>query len=454
MNVTFEDKLKVVGIGMVPWTRTGPERWIKDYAIASLTGWDIEWTGGTNPVYTVEDTSTMIAKMSKINTQSMLNTLEFQELLNRNLPDYNLLTYKPVKLPSSLKDRKLLAVDPKFTNIYENKVRFREIFGDKLKFPEYKVINRNELLPNQELFSKLLSGRKSIIIQDEELSGGKGTFKVSDFDGYIRTVSALDKLSKSQRVVVSSEVLNKRERSIQAIVTEEGVFIGPIQRQIIAHPLLSAINVPDGDKFCGIEINMADQSTDLHDKTTAYARVIGLHLKNAGYRGIFGVDFLVDHKDEVYVLEVNPRITGATPLLTSLFNNGEGIPFYLLHILELANHGYKIHDDKQDFSAEGSLVVMHSTDNKSHILSTVPASGTYKVHDTALTKVSDNVDIKSLEKGEFIIQKYVPEGMRIKPGGRLLTVYFSERIIDENTEDLYNSIKFTIKLIKNNIKFS
>ena len=40
MHIRFDDDIKIAGIGLVPWTRLGPERWLKDYKIASLYGVD------------------------------------------------------------------------------------------------------------------------------------------------------------------------------------------------------------------------------------------------------------------------------------------------------------------------------------------------------------------------------------------------------------------------------
>ncbi|MBW2492903.1 MAG: ATP-grasp domain-containing protein [Deltaproteobacteria bacterium] len=43
-----------------------------------------------------------------------------------------------------------------------------------------------------------------------------------------------------------------------------------------------------------------------------YTRMIGRWLARKGYRGIFGCDFLVDHNDEIFFLEINARKQGTT----------------------------------------------------------------------------------------------------------------------------------------------
>src|SRR5256886_5243806 len=84
------------------------------------------------------------------------------------------------------------------------------------------------------------------------------------------------------------------------------------------------------------EISPADPLQAVYPEIKQYALGIGQRLQELGYRGIFGLDCLVDPSGRVYVLEINPRLTGLTPLLTMLYRENQDIPFYLLHILELA----------------------------------------------------------------------------------------------------------------------
>src|SRR5690606_12039636 len=65
-------------------------------------------------------------------------------------------------------------------------------------------------------------------------------------------------------------------------------------------------------------------------------------LRQDGYRGIFGMDFLVDRDEKVYVIEINARTTGILPLLNE---KPSDLPLYLLHILEVAGESYQITTD-------------------------------------------------------------------------------------------------------------
>lgn len=452
MKVSFDPGLKIAGIGIVPWTRLGPEQWLPNYAIASLYGWDLGKMPGVPPVFALSDVFHPLPAVTKLNTGHLLATPEFQALLHQHLPGYDLLTYKPTSVPAALADRTFLMVDTAFTNRFENKVEFREMFHKRVRFPDYAVWRREALKKDEAVFASLMASHGRIVIQDEQLSGGKGTFIVSNFEEYVRAVEALDTLSKHERVVVSRAIESPRERSIQCVVTKYGVLTGPLQRQIVRDPLLANMSVPEGDKFCGAQITAADQDTHAHQEAKEVATAIGEALQAEGYRGIFGVDFLMNQSGDLFVLEINPRITGVTPLLTAMFKGGQGVPFYLLHLLELGRYDYTIEDDCAVFDRDGSLLVVHSLDAGPVRIVEAPKSGTYCVRNDELMQVSDNIDMARVRGQEFIIQEYVPKGMAVKPGGRLVTLQFAGPVIDFETDVLYNSKYTVVKAVQKHIR--
>jgi hypothetical protein len=88
-----------------------------------------------------------------------------------------------------------------------------------------------------------------------------------------------------------------------------------------------------------------------------------------GYRGIFGIDLVVDEKtDEVYPVECNTRYTGVFPMLSMHhFTNG-AIPMDLFHILEFLDADYEIDVEKLNQAyrkrIRGSHIILF---NKKHV---------------------------------------------------------------------------------------
>ena len=427
MHVDFDKHIKLAGIGIVPWGRLGPELWFDGYVIASLYGWDVPATAGPQ-VLALSDNGQPVPTLPYLNTPRLLEAPEFQQLLNQQLPGFDLLVYKPTVLPPSLQNRKLLATAPIFTETLENKAYFREHFNDIVPFPPFVIHNRHELQATEAGLRQLLQGQLRVVIQDEQLSGGKGSFVLSDLASYHRALDALNSLSKHDKVVVSEMIAPAQEVSIQCCITRHGNFVGPLQRQLIDSPLLAG-NAHGGDRFCGVQITAADGQLPVYQDMRRHAERLAERLRAEGYRGIFGVDFLLADSGELYVLEVNARITGATPLLTALCEQDGGseigIPFYLLHLLELGGYDYQISGQPTDFAKQGSLLMVHAQEPHAVYITDMPASGTYNLNNGQLERVSDNVYLRNLHADQFIIKEYMPPGMKIKPGGRLAILHFA-----------------------------
>ena len=64
-------------------------------------------------------------------------------------------------------------------------------------------------------------------------------------------------------------------------------------------------------------------------------RRLGNRLGQEGYRGFFEVDVLVDlDSDEVYLGELNPRISGASAITNVTAGAYADVPLFLFHLLE------------------------------------------------------------------------------------------------------------------------
>jgi hypothetical protein len=449
MKVLFDNSLKVAGLALVPWNRLGPENWLPNYKIASLYDWGGADSHDLPDIFTV-DSDKVTSKLDRFNTTSLLKTSEFEDLLKTNLSGYDLLTYRPVRIPDSMSSFRFLMSDTVTAQSYENKVEFRSRLKGELAFPEFEISSIAELESVNTPYIYFKDKWGKFIIQDEKMSGSKGSFVITSPGDYDNALSILVRQGTDRRLVISALVEEAVEFSIQGCATNNGVFLGPLQRQIIKHELLCNPSL-EGDKFCGAAILKSDQNTDLHNEVQKSAEIIGQHLLKDGYRGVFGVDFLQGQSGKLYPLEVNPRLTGVTPLLNALYSE-EHVPFSLLHILELGGYDYQITDKTVNFESEGGMLIVHSLKPDATKVKETLKSGTYSLEDMQIKRQSGQVKLKNLNDNEFIVQNIVAKDMSIKPGGRLAAVYFNRNIIDKNTNKLYNDILNVAQMIQDNIE--
>jgi phosphoribosylaminoimidazole carboxylase (NCAIR synthetase) len=446
MKVSFDATRKLAGIGVVPWTRLGPERWFADYKIASLYGLDVAVEGA--PQVVAMNALSETINLPRLNTQSMLNNQTFRDVLIKNFDGCDFLTYKPIEVPDELRahDMRFLENDQGMAKKLENKAYFRTHFSPLgIPFPKFTIYEDHSLEPTVEALEKLLAGRHEVIVQDAVLSGGKGTHTVRDMASLTYTFNALKDLRSAGTLVVSDKIASAHERTVQCVATKHGVFVGPLQKQIVANPLLANMEVPNGDKFCGIEISRSDELLSTYPTIKQYAETIGKEMMDMGYRGIFGVDCLVSQDGQVYVLEVNPRITGATPLLTMLYREGKDIPFYLLHLLELMGADYEITDATIDPDyREGSLLMFHAHNKVPAKVAHNLRSGLY---DESLNYVKEAMRLEETSAKQVLAQRYISPDFTVKPGGRTLCVFVNFPTVDAEgrlnkaTTDLVNKIQ-------------
>ncbi len=104
------------------------------------------------------------------------------------------------------------------------------------------------------------------------------------------------------RTIISQYIPNYCAPTVLAVVANEAdVYIANVADQ----------NIVGGNKFRGSEFPSALPAR-LLTEVKEYARKVGSKLGQAGYRGIFGCDFIVDHDQNLFLVEVNARKLGTT----------------------------------------------------------------------------------------------------------------------------------------------
>ncbi len=127
--------------------------------------------------------------------------------------------------------------------------------------------------------------------------------------------------------------------SIALCITEKGILFSRPQIQLLDLPFSRSI--PESGVFCGHSWGGAPFPAPVRAEVLAQSRPIGEYLRRMGYRGILGIDLVVEKgTDRVYPMEINPRLTGAFPMLSQLHIGMGLIPMEIIHLLEFMGLDY------------------------------------------------------------------------------------------------------------------
>lgn len=194
-------------------------------------------------------------------------------------------------------------------------------------------------------------------------------------------------------------------------------------------------------EWCGNDFNLArylscEQTAQVND---AGARVAGV-LKARGYRGMFGVDLLLDPTvNRLFGLELNPRFQGSTALLTQLEILNDRADF-LVQRYVAAMRGEEEAEARPrwqtaEFHIGGAHVVINNRSVRpARVVSTIE-SGVYSWEGGALRRRRDGISLLDCDTDdEFVVTGGGPlEGVRLIPGAPLVWVQTRRPLLSDAT---------------------
>lgn len=224
-------------------------------------------------------------------------------------------------------------------------------------------------------------GTTDLVIQSAFGDSGHTTFFVSNEDEYYKYAEEIE----AEPEVKIMKRINCRGSAIEACTTRCGTVVGPLMTELVGFKALT----PYKGGWCGNEMFAGAFSQEVRDKAREYTFKYGEALREEGYRGYFELDFLIDtDSNEVYLGELNPRVTGASSLTNVAAFAHSDVPLFLFHLLEFSGEDFDIdveelnerwaHPDSIDSWSQ--LVIKH-TDESVDLLTEAPQSGVWRMAD-------------------------------------------------------------------------
>jgi hypothetical protein len=217
-----------------------------------------------------------------------------------------------------------------------------------------------------------------LVVQTAYGDSGKTTYFIADEREWREHADDI----RGQAVKVMRRI-EPRETAIEAVVTRHGTIVGPLMTELTGFPELT----PYIGGWCGDEVFGEPLPSSLRVLARRHAAAMGERLRSEGYRGYFELDFLADTSSgELYLGELNPRVTGASPMTNVSALAYEDLPLFLFHVLEWMGVEYELDvEELNERWAEPDNVdawaqlVMKDTDDHVELITKAPRSGVWRM---------------------------------------------------------------------------
>lgn len=218
-----------------------------------------------------------------------------------------------------------------------------------------------------------------LVVQTAFGDSGHTTFFIDSEAGWKKHA---DEIIAEPEVKVMKRVRVKGS-ALEACVTRHGTIVGPLMTELVGFKSLT----PYRGGWCGNEVNAEAFPTSVRNQARKATIAFGEELRQMGYRGYFELDFLHDQDtNDLYLGEVNPRITGASAMTNLAAFAHADAPLFLFHLLEYADVDFELDVDElnarwadpANIDPWGQLVMKHTADTTG-LVTAAPRTGIWRL---------------------------------------------------------------------------
>ncbi len=338
-----------VGVGMTAFSRITPAHFIPSYRIVChKKSCDLKLLRKGVPIFSLEE---LLGEpvIEGLESVSLITHPQIRETLAGLPGPLHLVLYQNYPALESIGRETgwRFAANPSALRLRLADRRFFRKMIERLELPSVPgaIVPVGDLLSlNYEYWSDLFGTKYVVQLVDIIQGGGRGTFFVTDSDSHLSLCRRLEgKVWRSVPIkdVAIRSFIEGEAASIALCITKQGILVSRIQRQVIDAPYCDGF--VESGVFCGHSWDDMPWADRVNSDARRQALAIGHYLAERGYRGICGIDLLVDgFKETVFALELNPRYTGAFPMLSLLHIERGIVPMEAVHLLELLSLPYSI----------------------------------------------------------------------------------------------------------------
>ncbi len=272
------------------------------------------------------------------------------------------------------------------------------------------------------------------MVQTPYGDSGKTTFFIkgeADWDRY-----AGDMVDQELKVM---KRINNRAAAVEAVLTRHGTVVGPLMTDLTGHPELT----PHKGGWCGNDIFPEALSPEHRERARVLTQKLGDRLAVEGYRGFLEIDYLADvDSGELYLGEINPRISGVTSMTNVTAGAYADMPLFLFHLLEYLDIDYEIDVDdiNRRWAAASSVdvwsqIILKDVGDEVEQLTQAPQTGIWRIEGKGIEFARWGHDWHSLHDDDeaFFLRVLEPGDYRY-PGADLGVLVARSRMQTEDNQ--------------------
>lgn len=225
--------------------------------------------------------------------------------------------------------------DKSLVDFLNDKFATRNFVKDCVPILEYSIFNE---LDYEDIKNTLGS---KFVVQGKNGSGGDNTYLVTN-------KNELNIIPNGTYCI--SKYVKHLPLNITLIIGDEEIIFLPISIQLI-------MLTDNKFKYVGGDFNYINNiDKKIIDKINDYSQKIGTKVKNKGYRGILGIDYILTENNEIIFMEINPRFQASSFLISLNLFEQYSLTIAELHYLAITNQ----HLPKIDLKMNESFVNCNS----------------------------------------------------------------------------------------------
>lgn len=245
---------------------------------------------------------------------------EFVKMIEDSLNDDSIfLPYFSIRKLQHLNAKTNFINDEHLMEITESKAAFSEIVNDKVKQLDWIPLNSNTF----DLLSQFVETPQGAVLRPDTGLGGKKMFLLRN----------IEDVQKAMHYIMTEDIANQNSYYFSAYIPSHPISAsacifedGTIKVYPACYQLIGTPECGDSPfKYCGGDYSAAKFiSYNTLNEIESVLIKLGNELHTMGFRGLFGMDFILDYYEQLFYIETNLRFVSPNYLIEN-FSHDNGI---------------------------------------------------------------------------------------------------------------------------------